>query len=85
MSDWTAIIDLAQTAPFIAVFYFLWKSGAINIGNGKKNGTQAQIDELKKHASTANSEMSIIKDHISDIKEELGYIKGLLNNKHGRD
>ena len=79
MSDWTAIIDIAQTAPLIAVFYFLWKSGAINIGNGKKNGIQAQIDELKEHAKTANEEMSTIKDHISDIKEDISFIRGKLS------
>ena len=81
MNDYTALIDLLQTAPFIAVFYFLWKSGAINIGNGKKNGIQGQIDELKKHAETANSEMSIIKEHISDIKADVSWIRGRNSKK----
>ena len=81
MNDYTALIDLLQTAPFIAVFYFLWKSGAINIGNGKKNGIQGQIDELKKHAETANSEMSVIKDHISDIKADVSWIRGRISKK----
>ena len=81
MTDYTTIIDLIQTAPFLAVFYFLWKSGAINIGNGKKNGIQGQIDELKKHAETANSEMSVIKDHISDIKADVSWIRGRISKK----
>ena len=81
MNDYTAIIDLVQTAPFIAVFYFLWKSGAINIGNGKKNGIQGQIDELKKHAEIANEEMSVIKDHISDIKADVSWIRGRISKK----
>ena len=85
MNDYTTLIDLVQTAPVIAVFYFLWKSGAINIGNGKKNGVQAQIDELKKHAETSNREVGQINKKMGVMAEDISFIRGLLNNKHGRD
>ena len=83
MNDWNTVIDLIQTAPLIAVFYFLWKSGAIKIGNGKKNsnGYQSQIDVLQGHAKVANSEMSVIKEHISDIKSDISFIRGKLSKK----
>jgi len=75
------IIDIAQTTPFIVVFYFLWKSGAIKIGNGKKNGNgyQAQIDDLKDHARVANEEMGEIRKDISAIRSDIAFIKGKLS------
>ena len=81
MPDFNTFIDIAQTAPFIAVFYFLWKSGAIKIGNGKKNGNsyQCQIDELQNHAKVANSEMKIIKEDISEIKSDVSFIRWVIS------
>ena len=43
------------------------------------NGSQAQIDELKKHAHVANEEMSLIRADISTIKGDLEFIKGKLS------
>ncbi len=72
-------IEIAQIAPFFAVFYFLWKSGAIKIGNGKKNGYQCQIDDLKKHADVANKEMGDIRKDISQIQKDVSFIRGKLS------
>lgn len=82
MIDLNTFVDLAQTAPLIAVFYFMWKAGIIKIGkngNGKKNGYQLQIDILTKHAETSNSEVGKIQKDIVLIKERLGYIKGVVS------
>ena len=81
MEDYTTIIDLIQTAPFLAVFYFLWKSGAIKIGNGKKNGNgyQCQIDVLNDHAKVANDEMGEMNKKIGKMAEDVSYIKGKLD------
>ena len=81
MPDFNTFVDIAQTAPFIAVFYFLWKSGAIKIGNSKKNGNsyQCQIDLLNDHAKVANDEMRDIKEDISEIKEDVAFIRGKLS------
>ena len=83
MPDFNTFVDIAQTAPFIAVFYFLWKSGAIKIGNNKKNGNsyQCQIDSLSKHARIANDEVGKIQKDISEIKEDVAFIRGKLSAK----
>ena len=81
MPDFNTFVDIAQTAPFIAVFYFLWKSGAIKIGNSKKNGNgyQCQIDALNDHAKVANDEMKIIKKDISEIKVDVSFIRVVIS------
>ncbi len=82
MPDFNTFVDIAQTAPFIAVFYFLWKSGAIKIGNSKKNGNsyQCQIDALSDHARTSNEEVGKIQKDIVSIKEDVAYIRGKIEN-----
>jgi len=47
--------------------------------NGKENGYQPQIDELKEHARIANQEMGEIRKDISDIKSDVAYIRGKLD------
>ena len=81
MPDFTTFIDILQTAPFLAVFYFLWKSGAIKIGNGKKNGNsyQCQIDLLNDHAKVANEEMGEMNKRIRNIEKDVSFIRGKLS------
>lgn len=83
MKDYTTIIDLIQTAPFLAVFYFLWKSGAIKIGNGKKNGNgyQCQIDDLKSHAKVANKEMGEMNKRMGKIEGHMEFIRGVISKR----
>ena len=82
MSEYQTFIDLAQTAPLLAVLFFLWKSGFIKIGkNGKVNGIQGEINMLKDHAEIANKEMGFIKKSISCIEKDVAFIKGKLSAK----
>ena len=68
-------------SPLVTIF-FLWKLGLLG---GKKNGNgnekyQIQIDELKEHSRVANDEMGQIRSDISDIKADLSFIRGKLDN-----
>ena len=82
MKDWNIIIELLQTAPFIVIFYLMWKGGMIKLnGNGKKNGYQAQIDDLKKHAEVANKEMGEMNKRMTDLQADVSFIRGKLSRK----
>ena len=82
MPDVNTLVDIAQTAPLVFVFYLLWKAGVIKIGkNGKNNGYQGQIDDLKSHADVANKEMGAIREHIAQIESDVSFIRGVISKK----
>ena len=57
----------------------LKKMGLTN-GNGNSHVHQAQINALNDHAKIANEEMGDIRRDISEIKQDISFIKGKLDS-----
>lgn len=85
------MIELAQTAPLVVVFYLMYKAGFFSNSRKEqgntiyKNGYQVQINSLKDHAAVANEEMGSIKSdmrevnrNLSKIGSDIAFIKGKL-------